>query len=202
MPGQARITRRRLIGTLCTLGATAAARTDALAASEPEASGCAGGLLGFDLFQAPNPIEKVSFLRVLNYPTRTRPLPDQVRFADVFVPGCRADDVIFCSFTGQVSTKLRYNVELSSKLVWTMSPAGIDGQSFTGRGGQSTNITRDIHHGIIRQAAALRLHRDGDGYVAAIVYAGGGSYTRSGDQIEVNIGYGSLDVMRFRVCRR
>lgn len=149
-----------------------------------------------ELFAAPSPIEKVSTLKVLNYgPGTPNVFPDRVRFADLLVPGCKAGDVLDVAFQYQITNNLAYDVENAWRLILTQDATGIEGIRAPGRG---YNITPGMHHGPGADQWRVVLPYAGDWYVAAVVYAGGGSLSHAGDTVPVDGGYGSLTVTRFR----
>jgi len=149
-----------------------------------------------ELFTAPAPIEKVSYLRVWDYgPGTGQTFPDRVRFADVLVPDCRAGDWLDVVFLYQITNNLPYDVENSWRLILTQDASGIEGIRAPGRG---YNIMPGIHHGPGADQWRVVVPSDGDWYVAAVVYAGGGSYSKPGDTVVVDVGYGSLSAIRVR----
>lgn len=149
-----------------------------------------------ELFAAPSPIEKASTLRVWNYgPGTPNVFPDRVRFADLLLPGCKAGDVLDVSFAYQITNNLTYDVENAWRLILTQDATGIEGIRAPGRG---YNITPGMHHGPGADLWRVVVPSAGDWYVAAIVYAGGSSYSQAGDTVAVDVGYGSLSVLRIR----
>lgn len=150
-----------------------------------------------ELFASARPIEKVGTLNVWNYgPGTAQALPDRVRFADLFVPGCRSGDLLDVTFQYQISNKLTYDVENAWRLLLTQSPVGLDGQvSAPGRG---YNIPPGMHHGPGGDSWRVVVPADGGWYVVALVYAGGSSLSKPGDVVTVDVGYSSLTALRFR----
>lgn len=133
------------------------------------------------LFSASLPCEKVTQLHVTNYGTGApNPLPDLTRVADVFVAGCKAGDILDVEAAFQATNNQSpHNVELTGKLIFTPSATATQGAiiSHAGKGqgglGMGFNITPDMHHGVLNLTGRYLVPFDCDGYVAAILYAGG-----------------------------
>lgn len=153
-----------------------------------------------DLFSASLPCEKVTQLHVINYGSGTpNPLPALTRVADVFLPGCKAGDVLDVEAAFQATNTGSRNIELTGKLIFTPSQTAVSGPiiSHAGKGagglGIGYNITPAMHHGIINITGSYRVPFDCDGYVAAILYGG--------DEVEswltLDTG-GHINVTRFR----
>jgi len=154
------------------------------------------------LFQAPLPMEMVSTLNVYDYGLASVPyrqFPERVRLAHVLLPACKVGDKIQIGANFQATNDLSYAVEFTSRLVLTRHATGIDGLVLSGGAGTGYNISPEMHHGDQHITAAGRIPEDGDWYVALMVYAGGASMTQPGDILKIDVGYGDLDVMRYRV---
>lgn len=153
-------------------------------------------------FRSPRPIERVGMLAVRNY--GPPPIPDRYpvryRFAQVIVPGCKAGDLIEAQFDMQVSNKLSYVVELAWALCLTQDAAAFDGVRLSGAS-NAINVTPQTHHQPVEENASIRIPSDGDWYVIAMVYAGGGSQSLPGDLMNVDCGYGSFEITRTRDSR-
>ncbi len=157
-----------------------------------------------ELFSASLPCEKVTQLHVTNYGTGApNPLPDLTRVADVLIANCRAGDILDVEAAFQATnTQSVYNVEYTGKLIFTPSATATQGPiiSHAGKGqgglGVGFNITPAMHHGIINLTGRYRVPFDCDGYVAAILYAGGDAALPNA-WIPLDTG-GHINVTRFR----
>jgi hypothetical protein len=137
-----------------------------------------------EAFCAPLPCEKVTTLKVMNYGTgSSNPLPDLTRVADVFIPGCKAGDLLEVESAFQATNnKAPHNVEFTGKLIFTTDPNGVFGFNISHKGkalgglGLGFNISPAMHHGVMHLTGTFCVPFDCDGYVAAILYAGGDSY--------------------------
>lgn len=132
-----------------------------------------------DLFSASLPCEKVTQLRVVNYGSGTpNPLPVLTRVADVYVPGCKAGDILTVESAFQATNTGSRNIELTGRLIFTPSQTSVSGSiiSHAGKGmgglGLGFNITPAMHHGVINITGSYRVPFDCDGYVAAVLYGG------------------------------
>lgn len=152
-----------------------------------------------ELFVCKNPIEKVNTLKVLNYgPSLPNQLPDVVRFADILIKDCLKDDILSVSFSYQITNNLSYAVENACALMLTESSDAIK-SNYVIVHGKGYNITPEMHHGPQVFSGNIKIPYDGNWFVFAQVYAGGSSFTKSGDSVTVDTGYGDLSVIRFRV---
>jgi hypothetical protein len=137
-----------------------------------------------DDFCAALPCEKVTHLKVMNYGTGVTPfLPALTRVADVFLPKCKAGDVLNVEAAFQATNdKAPHNVEFTGKLIFTTDPTSVYGFNISHKGkalgglGQGFNISPAMHHGVRNLTGTFCVPFDCDGYVAAILYAGGDSY--------------------------
>lgn len=150
-------------------------------------------------FRSPLPIERVAILPVRNYgpPPIPDPFPVRHRFAQVVLPKCKAGDVIEANFSMQVSNALSYQVEVAWSLRLTQSATGFEGVAIPGTS-KATNVTWAQHHCPVSQFGRGRISSDGDWFLIAMVYAGGGSQTQPGDQIVADLAHGAFDVTRTR----
>lgn len=153
-----------------------------------------------DYFKAADPIEKVPTLNVRNYGAGTaHQLPDCVRLADVLLPGCKTGDLVKATGGYQVTTELPYLVEVSGSLVLSREATGVTGwASMIGTGGRGYNADAQMHHAPLEMHGAVVVPDDGDWWVVMMAYAGGGSTSQPGDTVRVDVGYGDLDVIRYR----
>lgn len=150
---------------------------------------------------------------IANYGTGAQnPWPVFVRLADVFVPGCRAGDVLDVSAAFQGTNKYPgHNVEFTGRLIFTPDATALMGANIetVGKGfgglGLGFNITNNMHHGILNLRGRYRVPYDVDGYVAVIAYAGGDDALPSAaipnPVLPIDAG-GHLSVLRHRAYER
>lgn len=150
-------------------------------------------------FRSPMPVERVAILPVRNYgpPPIPEPFPVRHRFAQVVLPKCKAGDWVEANFSMQVSNALSYQVEVAWSLRLTQSATGFDGITIPGTS-KATNVTWAQHHCPVCQYGRAKIPSDGDWFLIAMVYAGGGSQTQAGDKIVADMGLGAFDVTRTR----
>ncbi|MCH4572270.1 hypothetical protein [Achromobacter xylosoxidans] len=134
-----------------------------------------------ELFQSPTPCEKAAALPISNYGTGApNPWPILVRLADVYLPDCRAGDILDVSAAFQGTNKyVGHNIEFTGRLIFTPHADSLAGSNIetTGVGfgglGLGFNVSNNMHHGILNLNGRYRVSYDVDGYVAVIAYAGG-----------------------------
>lgn len=151
-----------------------------------------------DRFRSPRPIERVALLEARNYNAPgADPFPVRHRFAQVVVPKCRAGDLLEVEFDMEASNALPNLIELAWSIRLTQSRDGFEGIRFPGAS-KAVNVTPAMHHYPVQECCAMRVPSDGDWFVIAMVYAGGGSWSVPGEYVTVERGYGDFTVKRTR----
>ena len=141
----------------------------------------------------PPPIELVSILPVHDYPTPSHPTPERIRVANLYLPDIQPGDWVSASFMGEVTNPLTYNVELAQRMIFSRVEEGLVGYDLAHE--IVYNISPNMHHGEIVLYADWRVpdfYAQGNGWLAVLLYAGGGSTTQSGDYAVLERGYGSF----------
>lgn len=127
--------------------------------------------------------------------------PVEIRFSDVLIPACKAGDILDCRFMMEASNKISPpdTVELAGGLFLTQSAVGIEGIPLDGTY-VAVNVDAARHHEDYSVTGVATVPHDGDWYVGAMMYGGGGSYSKPGDYLTVEQGpkYNALTVLRFR----
>lgn len=160
-----------------------------------------------DTFIAPKPMEKVSALKVYDYP-RQQQAPERVRIADLLIPDCNMGDQLACMASIQATNERPYAVEFTAGLKATKSSTGTSGIFIDYEHGYnisphmvSGGIWHGLHHGPLSLGGHWVVPEDGDWYVTVVAYAGGSSFTPDPYDWLVLDNIGDLSVQRIRIER-
>lgn len=166
-----------------------------------------------EAFVAPWPVELISSIPAKQYDSG----PGRAfrRVAHVFIPDCKAGDILDCRGSFEVTNDLGYLVELAACLVLTPDAMGTAGLELMGSLSNSNepsrgkfitrfpgfNVTPNggMHHAYFPLSAHYVVPEGvtGDQYLAIVAYCGGRYYTEA-ESIAVEPYCGSISTLRWR----